>query len=57
MILFCFFETEFLCVALEPVLELALKTRLALNSQRAACLCLLSARTKSMHHHNLQESS
>lgn len=33
-----FFETGFLRVALEPVLALALGTRLASNPQRAACL-------------------
>jgi hypothetical protein len=34
-----FFQTGFLCLAL-TVLELALWTRLALNSQRSACLCV-----------------
>jgi hypothetical protein len=33
------------------VLELALQTRLHLNSQRSFCLCLLSAGIKGMHHH------
>ena len=43
--LFQFFETGFPCV-----LELTLQTRLALNSQRSICLCLLSARIKGVHH-------
>jgi hypothetical protein len=34
-----FYKTGFLCVAL-AVLELALQTRLSLNSLRFACLCL-----------------
>ena len=38
-------------VALKAVLELTLQTRLALNSQRSTCLCLLSAGIKGMHHH------
>jgi hypothetical protein len=42
---FLFFETGFLCVAL-AVLELAMLTRLFLNSQRSACLCLPSAGSK-----------
>lgn len=41
-----FFETWYLC-RLEPVLELLLFIRLALNSRRSyACLCLQSARIK-----------
>ena len=47
---FWFFKAEFLCVVL-AVLELALYTRLALNSQRSICLCLLSARIKGVCHH------
>ena len=47
-----FFETGFLCVALEPVLELTLKTRLTSNSQRSACLCLSNAGIKGLHHHH-----
>lgn len=38
-------ETRFLCVSL-VVLELALKTKLASNSYRSACLCLLSGGIK-----------
>jgi hypothetical protein len=49
---FCFFGTRLLCVAL-AVLELALQSRLASNSQRSSCLCLLSARIKGVHHHHL----
>ena len=37
-------ETGFLCAALVAVLELDLDTRLALNSQRSSCLCLLDER-------------
>jgi hypothetical protein len=40
-------KTEFLYVAL----VVPLYTRLALNSQRSACLCLLSARIKDVYHH------
>lgn len=43
-----FFETAFLYVAL-GVLEFSLWTRLALNSQRSPCHCLLSARIKGAH--------
>ena len=49
-IFFYFFETAFLCATL-PVLELALKTRLALNSQRSICFCLPSAGIEGMCHH------
>jgi hypothetical protein len=42
--IFFFFETGFLCV-----LELALWTRMALNSQRSTCLCLQSAGSKGDH--------
>jgi hypothetical protein len=45
------FLTGFLCVAL-AVLDLSLKTGLTSNSQRSACLCLLSTGVKSMHHHH-----
>ena len=45
-----FFEAEFLCVTL-AVLDRALQTRLAWNSQRFACLCLPWAGIKGMHHH------
>jgi len=47
-----FFETEFLRVAL-AVLKLALKPRLALNSQRSACLCFPSTGIKGLHHRHL----
>ena len=39
----------FLCLALEPVLELILYTSLALNSQGSACL--LNSGIKCVHHH------
>ena len=45
----CLFETEFLCVALEPVLELLL-TRLASNSE-ITCLYFPSAGIKGVCHH------
>jgi hypothetical protein len=48
---FCFvfvFETRFFCVAL-MVLQVTLWTRLALSSQRSACVCLLSADMKGVH--------
>ena len=44
-VLFCFVflpETEFLCIKVLAVLELALLTRLALNSQRLICFWFLS---------------
>lgn len=48
--LFCFgilfFETWFLCTALEPVLELVQYTSLTSNSQRFFCLCLLNYNIK-----------
>ena len=44
------FETGFLCVTL-TVLELALQTMLAMNSQRATCLCLQSAGITGTHQH------
>ena len=47
-----FSKTGFLCVALEPVLELALWTKLASNSHRSACLCLLSTGIKGVRHHS-----
>ena len=40
--IFCFFESEFLCVVLS-VLEFTPQMRLVLNSQRSPCLCLPSA--------------
>ena len=57
--LFFTFETGFLCVALEPVLELALvdQTRLASNSQRSACLWLPSTGIKGVHHHRPAKSN
>ena len=53
---FCLFvfETEFLCIALEPVLALSLYARLALNTQRSTCLCLPSTGIKGMNHHCLR---
>ena len=48
---FFFSGTRFLCVALVPVLEPTLWTRLALNSQRTICLCLPSAGIKGLYHH------
>ena len=45
-------KTRFFCVAL-AALELTMYTRLASNLQSSACLCLLSAGTKGMHHHCL----
>jgi hypothetical protein len=44
------FIVKIVYVAL-AVLELVLKNRLASNSQRSPCLCLLSAGIKSMNHH------
>ena len=38
--LFLFFETKFFCVTILAAMELVLQTRLALNSQRSACLYL-----------------
>jgi hypothetical protein len=49
IIYFQFFKTGFLYVAI-AVLEFILWT---LNSQRSACLCLLSAGIKGVHHHCL----
>ena len=49
---FLFLETWFFCIVL-TVQELALWTRLALNSQRSAWLCLPSAGIKGMCHHFL----
>jgi hypothetical protein len=48
-----FFQTGFFLV----VMELALLTRLASNSQRSTCLCDPSAGIKSVHHHTGQCSS
>ena len=45
VLVFWFFKAEFLCVAL-AAMELALKTRLTLNSQRYTCLCLLGSGIK-----------
>ena len=50
LFLILFFKTRFLSVQLWD-LALALQTRLALNSQRSTCLCLLSARIKGVRHH------
>lgn len=47
-----FLKTGLLCVAL-AVLKLALWTRLALNSPRSICLCLVSAGIKGRPHHHL----
>ena len=43
-------HTGFLCVVL-AVLELTPYTRLAVNSERSACLCLPSAGIKCVCHH------
>lgn len=51
LFVFDFFETGPIYVDLAPVLELALKTKLPLNSQGSACLCLLITGIKDMHHH------
>ena len=48
--IFVFFERGSYILAL-AVLELTLQTRLALNSQRSAYLCLPSARIKDTCHH------
>ena len=45
-------RTGFLCVAL-AVLELTLQIRLALNSQRPICFCLLSVGIKGLGYHCL----
>ena len=47
-----FFKTVFFCVALKPVLELTLQIRLALNSQKSACLCLPSAGIKDVRRYH-----
>lgn len=47
-----FLKIGLLCVAL-AVLKLALWTRLALNSPRSMCLCLVSAGIKGRPHHHL----
>ena len=44
-------ETGSLHYVVLAVLELTLKTRLALNSQESTCPCLLSAGIKGIHHH------
>ena len=49
---FWFFETGFLCVALEPILALAVDTKLTCKSQRYSCLCLVSAGIKDVSHHH-----
>jgi hypothetical protein len=46
----CCFSRQGFSVALAN-LKLTLYTRPALNSQRSACLCLLSAGIRSVHHH------
>ena len=55
---FCLFvfETGLHCIAL-GVLELTLWTRVALNSQRSTCLCLLSVVIKGVHHHTAAKQS
>ena len=50
--LFWVFKTGFLCVSVLAVLELALYTRLALNSKRSDCLHLRSAGIKSVRQHH-----
>ena len=49
--LFVYFETGFLCVALEPVLELALVDQAGLELTEILLLCLLSAGIKGVHQH------
>ena len=44
------FETGFFYIAL-AVLEPTLQTRIALNSQKSTCLCLLRAAIKGLCHH------
>jgi hypothetical protein len=44
------FKTEFLCVVLAAV-KLALKTRVASNSERSSCFCLLIVVIKGVSHH------
>lgn len=51
-----FLKIGLLCVAL-AVLKLALWTRLALNSPRSICLCLVSAGIKGRPHHRLLYTS
>ena len=51
LVWFWFFHTGFLCVTILAALRVALQTRLALNSQRPACPCLLGARIKDVRHH------
>ena len=46
--------TGFLCVAM-AVLELAMQTRLAWNSQRSTCLCFPSAEIKGVCQHTKQQ--
>jgi hypothetical protein len=46
-----FLRQGFLCV--DPLPELALYTRLALNSQKFICLCLSNAEIKDVYHYNL----
>ena len=56
-VLFCFVflpKTEFLCIKVLAVLELALLTRLASNSQRLTCFWFLSVEIKSVHHYAQQ---
>ena len=50
------FETRFLCVALEPVLELALEDQAGLQLTDTY-LCLLSAGIKAVHHHHMAENT
>lgn len=49
------FETESLYEVL-AILELAMKITLALDSERSACLCLLSIGIKGMPHHVRQKT-
>lgn len=50
-LLFLFFETGFLYVIAQAVLEPTQQTRLGANREHT-CLCLLSAGTKSVCHHH-----
>jgi hypothetical protein len=53
-VLFYFVETGLLCVTLTD-LGLALKAKLALNSQRSTCLCLPSAENKVICHYAISD--
>lgn len=50
---FWVFEAGFLCLRALAVLQLPLQIKLASDSQRSFCLCLLSAVIKGVCHHYL----